>query len=59
MMRTILAPAVLAGLLALATSSQVHAYGRGQQDRHIHQPLHRPSRDRHREHRLRPQRGLP
>ena len=27
MMRTILVPAVLAGLLALATSSPVHAYG--------------------------------
>ena len=27
MMRTILAPAVLAGLLALAASSQVYAYG--------------------------------
>ena len=59
MMRTILAPAVLAGLLALATSSQVHAYGACRGKPHLHQPLHGQKHDRRRGHGLRPQRGLP
>ena len=58
MMRTILAPAVLAGLLALATTSPVHAYGACHRTAHLHQPLHGQIRDGPRVHGGRPQRHV-